>query len=310
MTSIEALEKMLETKDKRYYFELDNDSKVNYVLVKNMITIFQNDLIFLYKVIYNCVNMDEVDLADLLIRLIELIDNNYSKTSNVLKIRKDLKLALDSLIYNLYNVDFSGIYNTNDEDFQFEDVLFNESYSEKIDSYIAKNCVIDLFGSFDLEEYLHDNFKSYEKVKKYGVINIICDIVGEYDEKLAYYIRYHDDSINDIILYIEKIGSEWKKYEDEKQFNKYYNILEDLNEYEEEIDIDCDSWWNVLYKAAYDEGVLNDFIYYINSDDKSKYYKIKRKFEMKVIRNSNLIDFKKKKCLIKVKEIFRNNLKN
>lgn len=221
--------------DKKMYDLCDDKLKSNFELIKFFILKFKNDKTFIKKVAHNfsILSNNEDDKFEIDIIVSELLGKDYSSISeNVSYISAKSKY---NGLRTAYILDSRNDSQEVKDYYQMGFDYFADVYAGRVIviDYIAKNMVNEIFSEEDysLEELIHSKFKDKEKIEKIGVTNFILLYVESYDSHLANYLKTNIEIIEKIKKDLEKIISNFDKYNETKRNNIMHWIVEYLNNY-------------------------------------------------------------------------------
>lgn len=204
------------TKDKNIYELCSDNVKSTYEFVLFMIEEFKCDIDFLRKIVdyYLDNEREEVKRIEILIIMCDTFNNsNYTKeySSLLASIYTTIKFNIES-IKNQPTMEFEAIKEVIQEGFYF--ILEDYNSSNIVMNYFAKKFIIDIINehNINLEKQIHNEFKTYEELERYGKIKYLIKLLNKYDTNLVDYIICHIILLNDIKIELERIKNNWNLY--------------------------------------------------------------------------------------------------
>lgn len=215
--------------DEKMYKLCSDELKKDYEFVKYIVLKFQNNIDFITTVAdYFLDNSDnELERTELVLIMKDLTQNiKYQFMSKVIYEGKRLEIDLcklklkDERVSSEIGMGFIYIFD-----------LYNSS--DLVLKFYAENIIEDILNEYDidLEEMLHNNFKTAEKVNEYGLNNFMIKLISLYDQMLASYLQAHLDLLLPIKNKIIKVQKDWNKYEEKKERKRYNMMLERVHNY-------------------------------------------------------------------------------
>lgn len=220
--------------DEKMYKLCSAELKKDYEFVKYIILKFKNNIDFITVVADYFLDKtnNELERIELVLIMKNLTQNSrYHYLSKVIYIEGRLEIEFDKSKYKDENISskigmgfiyFLNLYNSNE--------LVLNFYAENIIEEIFKKYVINL------EEMLHNNFQTAEKIDEYGLNNFMINYISLYDQMLGSYLQTHLDLLLPLKNKIIKVQKNWNKYneaEERKRYNimieKVHNYMEDAN---------------------------------------------------------------------------------
>lgn len=204
------------TKDKNMYELCSDNVKSTYEFVLFMIEEFKCDIEFLIDVVdyYLDNEREEVKRIEILIIMCDTFkDSNYIKeySSLLANIYATIKFNIEA-IKKQPTMEFETIKEVIQEGFNF--ILENYNSSNIVMNYFAEKFIIDIVveHNINLEEMLHNDFKTYDQLEKYGKIRYLIKLLNKYDTNLVDYIICHKELLNDIKTELDRIKNNWNLY--------------------------------------------------------------------------------------------------
>mgnify|MGYP003571266531 CR=1 FL=1 len=140
-------------------------------------------------------------------------------------------------------------------------MVVKDKYASSIivQSYFAKIFIIDILKAkgFNFENYIHENFDSFDRIEEKGFDSYLIEFLGYFDPYLAAYAANHKDVLVDIRKELTTIGKRWDWFVQNNE-EKKYDILIDavLNYWEEE----------EKKEGFYTDFVAYELLYYIGNE--------------------------------------------
>lgn len=216
------------TNDKSIYDRCSDDVKSTYDFVLFLIGKFKNDQEFISHVVdeYMEEERDSTKILELLINVSKLSGSQYSKYREQL----DTIYEVERFNINAFKMrcDDKELLRKLQEGFLFIIDEFNES--NIIMNFYAKRFIKDIFEKCDinLEREVHNKFKKYDDLVRYGINNFLIELLMRYDSCLAGYVTCHINLLDDIKKDFDRIKLNWDSYNDDKKklrLNKRTPIL-------------------------------------------------------------------------------------
>ena len=223
-----------ETKDINIYNLCSNRLRNDYYFVKCLIKLFYNNIDFISKVadyyLKNCT--DELLRFELLIIMSDLTISNK-------EINRKYTLIRDSIfIFKKVEIELSK--RSIEEADYFDKIqmgfimIFNCYYgSEIILNFFAKKYIDEILTDNynELETLIHTQFKSFEQFLEFGLNKYLLNYIASYDSMLAGYLQVHIGLMTRADDTIDKIKKDWYKYDKRREQEKYYMVLDRVQEY-------------------------------------------------------------------------------
>ena len=222
------------SKDKNFYKLCSDDVKKDYELVKYLIDTFSDDKKFVIEVSdFFLENTDELsEKMSISLKLKELFKDEeewgvYAIMSNYYLFEEDMAKEMF-----LKEEEKKG-------DYKVRDRFGKGFYSDKIHfscdeanlKYIAETRLNEIFCDFNLEQYLHKNFKKFTDIEKVGLNKMLISIIGNYDEDLGDYVATHLDVLNELSKELERIKNNWDFYNYQEEKDMFEYITNETREY-------------------------------------------------------------------------------
>lgn len=300
-----TLDKLI--KNKNLYFQLEQEDKYNYEIIKNIFILFVDDKEFLKKVYNDIVlNVKEDWIFEFSIRMLDIIKksptinlsdyiNNpkmgimASKETEINLFELDIGLRKMKILNIIENILKSHNYQKSSLGFAYIDYMFN--YSEVILDFFAKHFISEIFLELNLEKYLHENFDNYEDFEnKTNQKSFVLNHISSKDKDLAHYVINHTTTLEEIMYAFEYIMKAWELYIDDELHISYELIFNEIYEY---IKLSKNSGriqelWNIAYYASYTSGILEPFFHLAYGYDEEYLEMKKKEFEIYEQQNPNI----------------------
>ena len=225
------------TNDKNIYNICYDNIRGNYDFIVFLINKFKNDTDYICKVVDNYLKIekDSIKKLDIMVKAYNLTKNKNENSENY-------KIALDRF-YVQKRIEFEAYKIDQEEEEEYDPftyemgkgfLLFQDSckYSEDLLDYFSNKCIneIIIYHNINFEVLLHEEYKSFLEVKKYGINNFIIDALKKYDRYLAAYIANHLyllDNIKQKFTYIEKNWIDFELSLDERKYKLIWDVCFD-----------------------------------------------------------------------------------
>ena len=230
------------TNDKKMYNFCSDELKANPNFAVYLVDKFHEDLDFIQKVFYNCIDKyEEVDDNK------EQTPEEREKSKGIFELYvllykyiKDEKLRLKIAVFiNMecvfLNVSISMLKSSDElipqgkELLQMGFAILVSEYGkhEHLMKYFANRFIDDIFetNKIDLEVLLHERFDTYQELEEYGINRYLISLLSNYDSYLGDYIANHLDILDVFKNQLFNIKLRWMGYI-KKQQNQ---ILEEEN---------------------------------------------------------------------------------
>lgn len=229
------------TKDKNMYNLCSEKLKNDYAFILFMVNEFKNDLNFIMKITSDFMNKNSNQLInlELTVILMKFIQASKDKEDykdfliefymklDVLYIAKRALFEAVNTKYPKYEMQMGFFY------------LFDEYNSSQIlMRYFSEKYLDEIFENINLEEFLHDNFKNVEDLKRNNIKDYLINFIANYDSDLSGYLMVNLDLLDNLITKVNMIIINWDNYEKNRIDNLYENILNDVESYFENKVID------------------------------------------------------------------------
>ncbi len=215
------IEVIKHTKDKNLYNLCSDEVKKNYNFVKFIVETFKNDFNFIVDVGNNylkTVDEDDINAHELTILISKGITSDMAL--------EDPKLCSFKLqASSFYEIELiklaAALEQTKDESLKeeyglgFLYILDTYEKSNTICNFFAKRLIDEIFyenEDYTLEQILHMNFKSFNKLKAYGINTFLTDYIKKYDKHLSSYALVHLDLLEPIKKSVRRIEKNWDNY--------------------------------------------------------------------------------------------------
>ena len=225
--------------DYNFYNLCSDKVKLDYDFIKYLILKFKNNINFICDVANEYIEKTEDDFARTELALImrDLTKNNeevnmeYKVLTETIYSGKRLEIELCKAKEN--DEQFSSEIGMG---FWFIFDLYNGS--DIILNFYAGKIIKDVFLEYDLnlEDILHNCFRTKEQVNAMGINNFMVKFIEQYDPMLASYLSANIGYLSDFKEDIQKIQNNWDKYNRNKEAEKYCEAIEKSYEYMEEAD--------------------------------------------------------------------------
>lgn len=254
-----------DTNDEKLYNLCSDRLKKDYEFVKYLINKFRNNLDFICVVAdYYLFNVDdEFSRIELCILMMELTVQNKEKNM-------EYTVALDT-VYMAKRVEIEIVkLGLNDDilrDIGMGFLILFDSFnsSEIILNYFAKKTIKEILdeNDIDLDELLHEQFKTPEQIDKIGINNYMLNFIRYYDSTLSSYLCTHIDLMSFLREKIELIQKKWTKSILDSERKKYNIIFGNIHNYMVENGVNTFfSETDMLYYAGKELGVLDKILKY------------------------------------------------
>lgn len=198
------------TNDKKYYNLCSDKVKSNYNFVKFLIEKFSFDKSFIGVISYLYFQNNLIDekYKELLIIVNDLLKDFDSFCS--FHHKRILGAFYNSAKVNIEN--FKNSYPDCNDIVQKGFIIIHNNHKSSyvIIDYFAKRFIEEIFIINEkciLEDLIHNNFNSFNKLKEYGINKFLINYIEKYDMCLADYIRCNVSLLDDIklnLIYIEE----------------------------------------------------------------------------------------------------------
>ena len=203
------------TNDKKYYNLCSDRVKHNYNFVRFLMDKFSFDKSFIGVITYLYFQNNLIDekYKELLIIANNLLDGIDSFCS--FHHKRLLDAFYNSVKLNIENFkkDYPDYNNVVQKGFII--IHNNHKSSYIIMDYFAKKFIEEIFvidRNNILEDLIHDNFISFNKLKEYGINKFLINYIEKYDMCLADYIRCNVSLLDDIKLKLNDIDQNFNSY--------------------------------------------------------------------------------------------------
>lgn len=200
------------TNDEKFYNLCSDKLKKDYGFVRYLIAKFKSSINFICNVAdyYLSDVEDELSRIELNIIMSELTSQDKEKNMNYTVVRDTIYTAKRVEI-EMAKLKLNDDYVSQDIGMGFLVIFDSFNSSEIILNYFAKNTIDEIFNEYDinLENMLHEQFKTPEQIDKIGINNYMLNFIGYYDPMLASYLSTHIDlmaSLKQKIMNAQKLG--------------------------------------------------------------------------------------------------------
>lgn len=220
--------------DYRFYNLCSDEVKLDYEFIKYLILKFKENIKFI------CLVADE---------FLGKSEDDFAKTELTL-IMRDLTKG-DETKHIEYCVAAESMYCVKRLEVEFcKGLEKDEQFSEEIgmgfwfifDLYNGSDIILNFYigkiikdifseNELDLENLLHNNFKSKEEINDMGINNFIVRFIERYDPMLSSYLSANIGYLSELRLDIQKIQNNWENYNNDKEYQKYSEAIEQVYKY-------------------------------------------------------------------------------
>lgn len=321
---------ILYSKDKNMYNLCSEELKNNYEFIKFVINTFKNDISFVRSIVdpylENTNNeIEQIEICILMGDLTKNCDENISFKYNLFSMSFYNCLAIDIEVYkrkeNWIGQGFIVVYE-----------LYKSS--KIITDFLATKFVINIFSDelVDLEELLHKKYKTYDRFIEEGKNNFLFRIISLYDSSLTNYLKNNIKILDILDEKLNYIKNNWNMYNENKEYNMYSMIIEEVHQYMKEFEFECIySEEEILYFIANELNIKDkiqkydfihddifEFINEYNDDYTDEEYDLEK--DIPLINNDDILDetiidkekfnFSEYKHYLNIKKIVKQILKN
>ena len=227
------------TNDEKIYNLCSENLKKDYSFVRYLIEKFKSNINFICNVAdyYLSDIEDELSRIELNIIMSELTKKDKEKNMNYTIVR-DTIYTLKRVQIEKAKLELNDDYVSQDIGMGFLVIFDLFKSSEIILNYFAKKTINEIFNEFDidLENMLHEQFKTPEQIDKLGINNYMINFIRQYDSSLATYLSTHIDLIANLKEKISSIQNNWNKYISNDERKKYNLLLDRVHDYMIEIE--------------------------------------------------------------------------
>lgn len=247
---------ILYSKDKNMYNLCSEKLKNNYEFIKFIINVFKDDIPFIRSIVdpYLENTNNEIEQIELCILMSDFTKN----CDENIRIKYNL---FSTSFYNCLVVDIE-VYKRKENWIGKGFIVAYELYksSKIITDFLATKFVVNIFSDVNLEELLHKKYKTYDKFIEEGKNNFLLKVIDIYDSSLTNYLK---NNINIFDIFDEELSTiknNWNMYNENKEYDMYSMIIEEVHEYMKEHEFECFySEEEILYLIA-DELNIRDKI--------------------------------------------------
>lgn len=203
------------TNDKRMYDLCSDKVKNNYEFIKFMVETFKKDVDFVASLALNYLNnTDEEDITykELLVFVSNFIGDNDKLLT--LKLKREIFKTIDFSKMELIINEETNPKVKQELGMGFIFIIDSYGGSDILKNYFASEFIEKIFYSenYNLEEFIHNQFKAFDIIKKEGINTFLINYIEKYDHYLAAYISTNINLLNNVRKEIIKIGNNWNKY--------------------------------------------------------------------------------------------------
>lgn len=257
--------------DEKFYNLCGDSVKKDYEFVKYLVLKFKNKIDFICNVAdyYLDNNEDELEKMEFIIIMIKLTEQ-FKEQQTKYKV-------LSETIFNYKRVQIERAkLELDDNDLSDEIgmgflIVYDSCNSSKtILDFYATSIIDAIFKEYniDLENMLHEQFKSAEDIDKCGINNYMLNFISCYDKMLSSYLSTNIDLMSNLKEKIQLVQKNWDKYNVTNERIKYNTILDRVHEYMEQIEDNFSfSETEILYYIAKKLGIDNKIAKYDGLDE-------------------------------------------
>lgn len=232
------------TRDKNMYNLCSDEVKCNYEFISFLIDFFSDDKKFINDVALEYlskIDSDDITFKELVFKMCNIFEKDINKDDYMMLFVKRAaictceRMVIDGIIEEETDLNKKKLFGKGFILFQSSDF----GKSSVILDYVVKVLLEEIFyddSNLSLEEVIHKNFSSLEKLYDFGIRNFIFSYVSKYDTFLADYIVVHSELIGDIEKSIDRIIKNWdaylirtKKRKDSIFMQESFNLIEEYN---------------------------------------------------------------------------------
>lgn len=210
--------------DEKFYNLRSDKLKKDYSFVRYLIEKFKNNINFICNVsdYYLSDVEDELSRIELNIIMSELTTQDKEKNMNYTVVRDTIYTAKRVEI-EMAKLKLNDEYVSQDIGMGFLVIFDSFNSSEIVLNYFAKKTIDEIFNEYDinLENMLHEQFKTSEQIDKIGINNYMLNFIGYYDPMLASYLSTHIDLMVSLKQRIVSVQKNWDKYVSNDERKRY-----------------------------------------------------------------------------------------
>lgn len=204
------------TKDKNMYELCSEKVKSTYEFILFMIEEFKCDIDFLREIVdyYLDNEREEVKRIEILIIMCDLLKDDvygieYSK--QLADIYTTIKFNIEA-IKNQPTMEFEAINELIQEGFYF--ILEDYKSSNVVMRYFTIKFMNDIIDEYNinLEKMIHNEFKEFEELERFGKIRYLINILNKYDTNLADYVICNLDLLSGLKIELDRVRDNWSLY--------------------------------------------------------------------------------------------------
>ncbi len=221
------------TNDSKMYSFISDDLKKDYNFVVFLLIKFSNEAKFIDEVAtYFLENTEDEKLRNgVIVHMCKILDKDEN-TAEFIKYRLMFKSAL---ITELCSIAAYNEEHPNEHIGLGFMLLFDEIEDEEVLKYYACELVEEMFDFYglNLEDELHNDFKSAEEASNAGITYMI-NLVSRYDSSLASYLAVRTNLLESLNKDIKRAIKSWDRYYNKEEKAKYLQMYESVHDYVEE----------------------------------------------------------------------------
>ena len=211
------------SKDKNMYYNCSDELKGNFELSYFVIDKFRDDENFVLDVASNFFenNRDNELKKDMLLLVADVLGEKDAKREDSFsEIRDEYFKAANDLVKSEKRMASLYVeFTKGKEAKEFLGLgfrLYYEFHPPCTAKIFAKSFLEDIFCDdlAELENIMHIQFYSLEKLKKYGITKFLIEYVMAYDEVLAIYLQEYEYLLDDVKKKVDVLIENWDKYEE------------------------------------------------------------------------------------------------
>ena len=229
------------TNDEKFYNLCSERLKKDYSFVRYLIEKFKNNIDFICNVADYYLSDVENELSRIELNIImsELTAQDKEKNMNYTVVR-DTIYTSKRVEIEMAKLKLNDDYVSQDIGMGFLVIFDSFNSSEIVLNYFAKKTINEIFNEYDinLENMLHEQFKTLEQIDKIGINNYMLNFIGYYDPMLASYLSTHIDLMASLKQKIVSVQNNWDKYVSNDERKRYNLLLEKVHDYMVEIEED------------------------------------------------------------------------